>query len=91
MGISADVTAFCPNFRTVSSCRVAVVEIQGSAEPRMAMDYTAFLLYPTMADGSTDCRDPDDCALNGNAPRIRQPLDATMPAQRRSFDLGIHL
>jgi hypothetical protein len=33
---------FCPNFRTVSSCRVAVVEIQGSAEPRMAMDYTAF-------------------------------------------------
>ena len=49
------------------------------------------LLSPTMADGSTDCRDPDDCALNGNAPCIRQPLDATMPAQRRSFDLGIHL
>ena len=31
-------TAFCPNFRTVSSCRLAVVEVQCSTEPRMAMD-----------------------------------------------------
>ena len=40
---------------------------------------------------AVDFPDLDDCALGGSAQHISERRGVEMPAQRRSFDLGIHL
>jgi len=46
---------------------------------------------PASARTAIDFPDLDDCALGDSAQHIRKPSGVAMPAQQRSFDLGILL
>ena len=46
---------------------------------------------PARARTAIDFPDLDDCALGGSAQHIRERRGVAMPAQQRSFDLGIPL
>ena len=46
---------------------------------------------PAWAHTAIGFPDLDDCALGGSAQHIREPRGVAMPAQQKSFDLGILL